>query len=253
MKKWEVLQVSGNRGWHCHTRYTDGRNTVAEMCGQASRNGLELIAFTEHVRKSLFYDFDRLVNDVKRARKRYPSLKILVGCEAKVLNRKGELDVSGEILKKCDIVLGTFHSFPSLNEGGGKKEGGMENEGVRKRLPAEIHLQASSRLPSTSGKEDLESALASVLKNPDVDIWTHPITFFERCPLCEKDVCAIINLCRKNNTLIENNIRPRYKSPRLIEACRKMGARIVTASDAHGIEDIRVLKPENKNKGSKYK
>lgn len=108
MKKWERYSRYLETGeWHCHTRYTDGRNTVAEMCRQASRNGLELIAFTEHVRKSLSYDFGRLVNDVKRAR---------------------------------------------------------------------------------------------------------------------------------------------YRSPRLIETCRKMGARIVTGSDAHGTEDIRVLNPEDKGK-----
>ncbi len=207
MTKWQKYSKYLDTGdWHCHTKYTDGRNSVMEMCRQADKNGLELIAFTEHVRKRLTYDFGRLVKDVKNARKKFPKLRILVGCEAKVLDREGRLDVSQETLKKCDIVLATFHSFPH------------------------------------SDKKDLERALKNMLRNPDVDIWTHSITFFQKCPLCEKDVYEIIRLCIKNNVLIENNIRPRYKCPRLIEACRKMGAKIVTGSDAHGAEDLRILK-----------
>jgi histidinol phosphatase-like PHP family hydrolase len=205
MKKWQRYARYLETGdWHSHTKYTDGRNTVTEMCRQAEKNGLELIAFTEHVRRSLSYDFDNLVRDVKVARKRF-NLKILVGCETKVLDREGSLDVSDDVLKKCDIVLATFHSFPH------------------------------------SHTKDLESALKNMLRNPEVDIWTHPITFFQKCPLCEKDVYGIIKLCIKNKVLIESNIRPRYKSPRLIEECRKMGAKIVTGSDAHGVEDLRIL------------
>jgi len=218
MKKWQKYSQYLDTGdWHSHTKYTDGRNTVMEMCCQAEKNRLELIAFTEHVRRKLSYDFDKLVKDARNARKKFPKLKILVGCEAKVLDPKGSLDVSQETLRKCDIVLATFHSFPSLNEGD------------------------KSRLPSTSDKRELESALKNMLKNPAVDIWTHPITFFQKCPLCEKDVYEIIRMCIKNNVLVENNIRPRYRSPNLIEACRKMGTKIVTGSDAHGTEDLRIL------------
>jgi DNA polymerase (family 10)/putative hydrolase len=207
MKKWERYSKYLETGdWHCHTRYTDGRNTVMEMCRQAQKNGLELIAFTEHVRKELSYDFDMLVKDIQAARKKYPNLKILVGCETKVLDTDGNLDVTEETLKRCDIVLGTFHSFPSSN------------------------------------KRELESALRNMLKNPQVDIWAHPITFFQKCPFCKKDVHEIIKLCTANNVLIENNTKARYSSPRLMDVCRKMGARTVVGSDAHGVEDLRSLK-----------
>jgi putative hydrolase len=207
MKKWQrYSRYLATGDWHCHTRYTDGRNTVMKMCGQAEKNGLELIAFTEHVRKKLSYDFGRLEADVEKARKRFPRMKILLGCEAKVLDCTGSLDVSEETLRKCDIVLATFHSFPSSDKG------------------------------------ELESALKGMLRNPDVDVWTHPITFFQKCPLCEKDVNEIIEMCIKNNVLIEDNKKPCYKSPRLVEACRRMGAKTVTGSDAHGAEELLILK-----------
>ncbi|MEM7815646.1 MAG: PHP domain-containing protein [Candidatus Aenigmatarchaeota archaeon] len=207
MKKWQkYLKYLETGDWHVHTRYTDGRNSVPEMCRQAQTNGLKLIAFTEHVRKELSYDFGRLVKDVKSARKKFPKLKILVGCEAKVTDSLGSLDVSKEVMEKCDIVLGTFHTFPCKN------------------------------------KAELENALINMIKNPDVDIWTHPITFFQKCPMREKDVYKIIKLCIKNNVLIENNIKPRYHSQRFIDVCRNMGAKIVTGSDAHGIEELRMIK-----------
>ena len=206
MKKWQKYSKHLQTGdWHCHTKYTDGRNTVMEMCRQAEKNGLELIAFTEHVRRKLSYDFDKLVKDISNARKKFPKLRILVGCEAKVLDPEGSLDVSQETLRKCDIVLATFHSFRH------------------------------------SDKREPESALKNMLNNPEVDIWTHPITFFQKCPLCYKDVYEIIRICIKNNVLVENNILPCYRSPNIIEACRKMGAKIVTGSDAHGTEDLRIL------------
>lgn len=228
MKRWERYSAYLEKGdWHCHTKYTDGRNTVNEMCRQAEKNGLKIIAFTEHVRKSLSYDFGRFLKDVDAARKRFPILKILAGCEAKVLDSEGNLDASREVLEQCDIVLGTFHSFPSLNEGG------FSPEGVSGRLPS------SARLPSISGKEELEQALMNMLRNPEVDIWTHPITFFQKCPLCEKDVHEIIKMAMKSKVLIEDNLRPRYRSPGLIETCRRMGAGIAIGSDAHGKEDLR--------------
>jgi len=233
MKGWERhSDFLGKGDWHVHTRYTDGRNTVAEMCRQAQKNGLRLIAFTEHVRKRLSYDFSRLESDVKRARKRYPDMRILLGCEAKVLDTEGNLDVSPDVAGKCEIILGTFHSFPLLNEG----DNGL------KAFPTP---SVFSRLPSISGKERLEKALVNMLKNPDVDIWTHPLTFFQKCPMCEKDVARMIKLCIENKVLVEDNIRPRYRSPRLVDYCRRMGATIVKSSDAHGIEDLMILKEGN--------
>jgi putative hydrolase len=227
MKKWQKHSRYLDTGdWHCHTRYTDGRDTVTEMCRQAQKNGLELIAFTEHVRSRLSYDFGGLVDDVKKARKRFPKLRILVGCEAKVLNKHGSLDVSEDVLKRCDIVLGTFHSFPSLNEGD------------------------KSRLPSTSSKDEFESALKSMLSNPNVDMWTHPITFFQKCPLCKDDVHEIIEMCIKNNVLIEDNRKPAYMSPNFIEACRRMGAKIVRGSDAHGAEELLILNADSRKTAS---
>ena len=108
MKRWHKYEYYLLKGdWHVHTNYTDGKNTVFEYCKQAEENGLELIAFTEHVRKKLDYDFDDFVAEVYSAKDKF-DLEILAGCEAKVLDSEGTLDVSDDILKECEIVLGVF-------------------------------------------------------------------------------------------------------------------------------------------------
>jgi DNA polymerase (family 10)/putative hydrolase len=70
--------------WHIHTNYTDGKNTVFEYCEKAVEIGIPLLAFTEHVRKELTYDFNQFLNEIEEAREEF-DLIILSGCEAKVL------------------------------------------------------------------------------------------------------------------------------------------------------------------------
>jgi len=76
---------------------------------------LELIAFTEHVRRNLDYDFDDFVAEVYSAKDKF-DLEILAGCEAKVVDSEGRLDVSDDILKECEIVLGVFHRFEPVDK-----------------------------------------------------------------------------------------------------------------------------------------
>ena len=96
--------------WHVHTNYTDGKHSVDELCRYAIRKDYPLIAFTEHVRKKLNYNFDKYLRDINNARKKYSSLIILSGVEAKILPG-GDIDCSEEILKKVDLVLLAEHGF----------------------------------------------------------------------------------------------------------------------------------------------
>lgn len=204
-KKWERFQeFLGNGDWHTHTNYVEGENSVIEMCEQAEKNNLKLICFAEHVRRELSYNFRDFVNDIETARKRFPNLKILVGCEAKILVN-GEIDVSDDVLKMCDIVIASFHGFPP-----------EKDEQIR--------------------------ALRKALENPHVDAWGHPATFFRNFDLSRGEMENIINLCIQNRVLIENNLCPKYVPPReFTELVQKLGARTVIGSDAHSVWDMRKI------------
>ena len=112
MKAWQKYRgYLSNGQWHVHTTFTDGKNSVSEYAERAVELGIPLLAFTEHVRLELTYNFNQFLNEIEIARKKFPQLIILSGCEAKVLP-DGTLDCSREILDKVDYKLFAFHSFP---------------------------------------------------------------------------------------------------------------------------------------------
>lgn len=190
--------------WHLHTNHVEGENTILEMCEQAEKNGLHSVAFTEHVRKNIDYDFNDIVNDVEEARERFPSMKILIGCEAKIL-LGGDIDVNDSVLKLCDIVIASFHGFPPE-------------------------------------KAEQMSALKTALKNPDVDIWGHPATIFRNFEVSNEEMENVIRLCIDNKVLIENSLCPKYPTPPdFLELVKKLGAETITSSDAHSIYEIRKI------------
>jgi putative hydrolase len=205
MKNWERYRAYLESGdFHVHSDYTEGSNSVSEMCEQALINNLKLICFSEHVRKELLYDYGSMMADIERARKRYPRLRILSGCEAKVLDREGSLDVSADVLEKAEIVIASFHSF---------------------------HY---------GRKQDFIAALAGALRNPRTDIWGHPATFLRNVELTEAETASIIRECMKRRVLVEDSLSPAYSAPGFIERCRDLGAETVRNSDAHCREDIKV-------------
>ena len=205
MKNWERYREYLETGdFHVHTDYTEGSHNILELCEQAIMNNLKLIAFTEHVRKVIFYDFDAFLADIDSARQRYPKLRILSGCEASVTDTEGSLDVSQGVLENIDIVVASFHSFPYGH------------------------------------KAEFLSALYSALKNPRVDIWGHPATFLRNVNLTVTETMDIINACKSNSVLIEDSLAPVYRThPEFIKLANELGALTVRNSDAHCRENLK--------------
>jgi putative hydrolase len=99
-----------NRELHVHTRWTDGKPDVVDVVRRCEERGLAEIAFTEHVRKDSAW-FARFVDEVREAASR-TTLAVLVGCEARIQDFDGTLDLSDEIRSRCDLVLASVHRFP---------------------------------------------------------------------------------------------------------------------------------------------
>ncbi|MFH1836254.1 MAG: PHP domain-containing protein [Methanobacteriota archaeon] len=203
-KKWTVYEAYLKTGdWHVHTNFTDGENTISELCESAEELGIKLIAFTEHVRRNLDYNFNELLSEVDSARKKF-NLKILVGCEAKVLDLDGNIDAPRKIIEKCDVVLSGFHSFPEVS------------------------------------KKDYLKTLENLLKNPSVDVWAHPTLYSQRhgIKLTKNEMESIINSCIENQVLIEENIKYNLPKPEFLALTKKLGAKTVVGSDAHKVSEL---------------
>lgn len=170
INKYRKLFYKGE--WHIHTNYTDGKNSVDEYCQAAIELNIPLLAFTEHVRKNLTYDFNSLLNEIQTAKEKYPKLIILSGCEAKVLP-DGILDCSDDILKKCEYVLFAYHSFPD-----------------------DINLYLSS--------------IKKILENSYIDCWAHPGLYFNKhheLKLAKSQLLEIFTMLNERNILFEINFK----------------------------------------------
>jgi histidinol phosphatase-like PHP family hydrolase len=200
-----VAEARRRRGdWHCHTDYTDGASSVDDYCRTARANGLDLLVFSEHVRRELDYDFDAFCADVEAARERYDDLTLLVGCEAKALDSDGTLDVSEAVLDRVDVVTGVFHRFPEVT--------------------AEAYVAAATALVS----------------NPVVDVFGHPTLLPTRRGLdvTPEQWTPVAAAARDNDVAVEVNAR--YDLPRaaIVAATGETGATFVVGSDAHVAREL---------------
>lgn len=182
--------------WHMHTFYTDGQYSVEEMAKKATEKGLISIAITEHIRKKPTYSFEQLVLDIKESEKKY-ELKIFISCEAKVLNINGEVDVTEDIVQKCDFVLGAFHKFPV-------------------------------------NKEEYFHAILGMLNNPVVNIWAHPFrfAFLNNINFNDDDLEQIFEDLKNSEKIFEINLRfP--PSDRIIQYIKRYKIKYCFGSDSH--------------------
>jgi DNA polymerase (family 10)/putative hydrolase len=198
-KKYEYLLLKGE--WHIHTSYTDGKNSVDEYCKKAEKLGIPLLAFTEHVRKNLDYNFSSLLSEIDEAKDNY-DLIILSGCETKVLP-DGSLDVENDILKQVDYPIFAFHSFPN---------------------DLEIYLHS----------------LHEVLKNEYINTWAHPCTFLEKMnfELSDSQLETIFYIMQKKDILLEINRKYSLPSKRWINLALNLNVNFVCGSDVHNLESL---------------
>ena len=101
------------------TNWTDGENSIEQMCEAARSAGLEYIAITDHT-KSLAMtggsDEKKLLKQmvaIDKIGEKFPKIKILKGAEVNIL-KDGSLDIKDEVLAKLDIVGIAVHSHFNL-------------------------------------------------------------------------------------------------------------------------------------------
>ncbi len=100
--------------FHTHTNYTHGKGSIEDSVKQAENLRLEALAITEHSYKSAYCiksgDLDRMREDIEGIRDKY-KVNILLGIEANLISRSGDIDISDEELEKLDLVVLGYHRF----------------------------------------------------------------------------------------------------------------------------------------------
>jgi DNA polymerase (family 10)/putative hydrolase len=186
--------------WHIHTNYSDGKDDISDYCRRAVEIGIPLIAFTEHVRRNLSYNFNSFLEDIEAARNEFDII-ILSGCEAKVLP-SGRLDVDDHVLKAVDYPIFSFHSFPE-----------------------DLVLYVE--------------CLKMAIKNPYVNAWAHPGTLsYKKIDLPKNELAEIFSLMVERGVLLEINRKYDLPTERWLRVAKDCGVKMVKGSDVHQIADL---------------
>lgn len=194
---------------HTHTLASGhAYGTIAEMAKSASEKELELLGITEHGPGipgacNPFYFFN-----IKVVPRSQYGIKLMLGAEINILDYKGTLDLKPEHIKHLDLRI------------------------------AGIHFQCYK----PGNIDENTSAIINAIKNPDIDIISHPDD--GNCPL---DYEEVIKAAKKYHTLLElNNNALRSPSRKNVAANQetimrlsmKYDVPLICGSDAHYMNDI---------------
>jgi DNA polymerase (family 10) len=116
-----LLEPSDVRGaLHCHTTYSDGKATLAEMAEASRARGWSYIGITDHSQAAFYaggLSREKVLaqhNEIDALNTTFTDFRILKGIEADILP-DGTLDYDAELLDRFDFVVGSIHSQLSMD------------------------------------------------------------------------------------------------------------------------------------------
>jgi len=217
VKKIEVdklIQTSQLRGiLHCHSKYSDGANTLKEMADACKALGYQYFGICDHSQSAQYAGGlkpERVLaqhQEIEQLNKSYANFVVLKGIESDILN-DGSLDYDDDFLKQFDFVVASVHSNLKMTE-----------ERAMQRILKAIEHPATNILGHPSGRLLLS-------RN------AYPL-----------DYKKLIDACAANKVAIELNAHP-YRLDidwRWIPYCLEKGVFIAINPDAHeirGFEDV---------------
>lgn len=193
---------------HCHSKWSDGLNSIEEMAKACMDKGYEYIVISDHS-KTAGYAQGLQVERVKaqhgeidELNAKYPSFRIFKSIESDILG-DGSLDYDADMLSSFDIVIASVHSNLKMTE-----------EKAMMRLMNAITNPYTSILGHMTGRLLLS-------RNG------YPV-----------DHKTIIEACAAHNVVIELNAHPRRLDIdwRWIEHALKNNVLISINPDAHNID-----------------
>jgi DNA polymerase (family 10) len=98
--------------FHCHTTYSDGKNSVGEMTRAAAELGFDAITITDHSAAASYaggLDLARLQEQAAEiAGLEAPDARVFRGTEADIL-ADGTIDVPPEMVGELDVIIASVH------------------------------------------------------------------------------------------------------------------------------------------------
>jgi len=115
----EWTQLRGT--FHCHTNWSDGKNTLTEMAGEARELGLEYLGIADHSKSSFQANglneerLDEQIKMIATLNSQVKDFHVFTGSEVDIL-KDGRLDFPDDVLARLDYVVASVHNAMSQDE-----------------------------------------------------------------------------------------------------------------------------------------
>ena len=210
----KLIEKENLRGtFHCHTRASDGHNSLEEMATAAQELGLEYLGIADHSKSSVQghgIDEQALLAQVaaiQKLNRKFDRFRLFAGVECDIL-RDGTLDFPDKVLAQLDYVVVSVHSVFSLSEA------------------------------------DMTKRVIRALGNPFVTILAHPTgrLLLTRDPY-QIDILAVLDAAARTGTWIELNASAKRLDLdwRWWPLAKQKGVKCVINPDAHRAERLQDL------------
>ncbi len=210
----KIIDYSDIKGeTHCHTNWSDGVETIAQMAKAAKKMGYRYIVITDHagfLKIAHGLDEKRLLKqmaEIDRVNRLVSGIKILRGCEVDIKD-DGSLAIKDEVLAKLDIVLGAIHSSFKMS------------------------------------RADMTTRLLRAIKNPHIDIIAHPTgRRIQRRESYQFDFGKIFKAAKETKTALEINAhfdRLDLKDTDARQAVQA-GVKLTIGTDAHSPQHLPII------------
>ncbi|HUY00006.1 MAG TPA: DNA polymerase/3'-5' exonuclease PolX [Candidatus Deferrimicrobium sp.] len=207
----EVADIKGDL--HMHSNYSDGANSIEEMIEAAKKRGYEYIAITDHVGSLAVANavdetkLQEQISHIHELNKQEKGIRVFVGAEINI-DLEGNLELSEEVLKQLDIVIGSVHS--------------------KLKMP----------------RKEITDRVTHALSNRYLTILGHPTgRLLNKRPGSDIDLVEIFEEARKHGKILEINSYP----PRLDLSdvnCREasqQGILLSIGTDSHSVEHLQFM------------
>jgi DNA polymerase (family 10) len=198
---------------HCHSTWSDGKNSLEEMALAAQALGFKYMTVTEHSQAAIYAgglkedDLKRQWDEIDRVNEKVKGIRLLKGIEVDILE-SGALDYRDSLLERCELVIGSVHIRHKMDE------------------------------------DQMTRRLLSAMDNPHLNIIGHPTgrLIHEREPYPVR-MEEVLDKAVARGVVMEVNGKPArldLKADHVRQATER-GVKLVVSADAHNTRDLNHL------------